>query len=602
MPITTPRLLRNEHGVFYFRIILPQDLPTRFGRRSIKRSLHTKDPCVARIIALRINNYFETMRAKYGTQGMSDSIKRLIEAGLIHELIVTEPDGRRFDINTPADEIAYLRIREREAAMRASSRLDPAETGAIGALPMPGAPLLQSQAAASPSADEGQEGIADGLAPRLRLQELRPSYEAWLTSDAPKDRKAKLQTFDHFHAYLMRSRGQAIEQSMQVTATPPFVHLHSIRPAEVVGFFEDYAKRTSRRGGEGLSEATLSAVRARLKNFYEFCISEGFLTSNPVESSEVQINLKRKVKAKAKEALPYLAFSAAELQRIFDPKPYFLYTHARADLFWSPLIAAYSGARLGEIVTLPMSAIQQDEQTGIWHFSVRSENAKNRNSVRQVPICNQLVELGFIEYLEHLRSLGATRLFPHRKEIRRDEGKQSSKRVGEDFSGYLYTRGFRITVETTDPQAPHRKQTAEVKDPQKTFHSFRHTVFTALHVNGVTLADAEMIAGHNDQSIAIQQSLSRGFQVTLSKSTQQEYVNAGIEVDPRTRVIARLKGHLDEKLPYRFAVEQLRHCAQVVNSLLMCDTGGQRFTSGWHGNSEKAVRAALDEARLRAYP
>lgn len=294
MPITTPRLLRNEHGVFYFRIILPQDLAARFGRRSIKRSLHTKDPRTGRIIALRVNNYFETMRAKHGIQGMSDSIKRILEAGLIHELIITEPDGRRFDINSPADEIAYLRIREREAAMRASSRLPLAETGAVSALPMPGVPPLHSQAASSPSADEGQEGLADGLAPGLRLQELRPRYEAWLASDAPKDRKAKLQTFDHFHAYLARSRGQAIEQSMQVTATPPSVHLYSVRPAELVGFLDDYAKRTSRRGGEGLSEATLSAVKARLKHFFEFCISESFLTNNPVESSEVQINLKRK--------------------------------------------------------------------------------------------------------------------------------------------------------------------------------------------------------------------------------------------------------------------------------------------------------------------
>lgn len=70
------------------------------------------------------------------------------------------------------------------------------------------------------------------------------------------------------------------------------------------------------------------------------------------------------------------------------------------------------------------------------------------------------------------------------------------------------------------------------------------------------------------------------------------------KVDPRTRVIARLKGHLDEKLPYRFAVEQLRRCARVVNSLLVHDPGAQRFTSGWHGNSEKAVRAALDAAGL----
>ncbi len=85
-----------------------------------------------------------------------------------------------------------------------------------------------------------------------------------------------------------------------------------------------------------------------------------------------------------------------------------------ADYFWAPLLGIHLGCRLGEIVTLELDSIKRDEASGIWSLQVEDERAKNEHSVRSLPLPNRLVELGFTEYVEHVRKMGATKLFPHR--------------------------------------------------------------------------------------------------------------------------------------------------------------------------------------------
>lgn len=70
------------------------------------------------------------------------------------------------------------------------------------------------------------------------------------------------------------------------------------------------------------------------------------------------------------------------------------------------------GTRLKEIVTLELEHIGRHLETGIWFMDVAPENAKNDKSIRRLPIPSRLLELGFIDYVERMRLLGATHLFP----------------------------------------------------------------------------------------------------------------------------------------------------------------------------------------------
>lgn len=66
--------------------------------------------------------------------------------------------------------------------------------------------------------------------------------------------------------------------------------------------------------------------------------------------------------------------------------------------FWVPLIALYSGLRLGEIVQL-LAADLREEQ-GVWFFDVtkgEDKSLKTANSERRVPVHPQLLELRLLE-------------------------------------------------------------------------------------------------------------------------------------------------------------------------------------------------------------
>ena len=83
--------------------------------------------------------------------------------------------------------------------------------------------------------------------------------------------------------------------------------------------------------------------------------------------------------------------------------------------YWLPLIALHAGCRLKEVSQLHLSDIQQSSD-GVWFFSINEitpdKSLKNENATRQIPMSPLLIELGFLSYLERLRSEKFKRVFP----------------------------------------------------------------------------------------------------------------------------------------------------------------------------------------------
>ncbi|MCQ8119949.1 hypothetical protein [Methylomonas rosea] len=113
-----------------------------------------------------------------------------------------------------------------------------------------------------------------------------------------------------------------------------------------------------------------------------------------------------------------------ELQKLFNnPKmKKFAANLDAAHYCWLPLIGLYTGARINEICQLnPAEDIKQDSATGIhyFHFTDESPSAegvdksiKTNSSRRVVPIHSKLIDLGFLDYVERVKTAGHKIIFP----------------------------------------------------------------------------------------------------------------------------------------------------------------------------------------------
>ena len=87
---------------------------------------------------------------------------------------------------------------------------------------------------------------------------------------------------------------------------------------------------------------------------------------------------------------------------------------------WLPLLAYFTGARLGELVGLQPHNIRQREDVDIVDLTtqisdargVRNRPIKTRDSLRIFALHHQLRKLGFIDWAERQRALGYEYLFP----------------------------------------------------------------------------------------------------------------------------------------------------------------------------------------------
>lgn len=147
---------------------------------------------------------------------------------------------------------------------------------------------------------------------------------------------------------------------------------------------------------------------------------------------------------------PYKEFTSEDLLKLFGSG---YTTHMnKPDWYWPPLIALFSGARLGELGNLQLRTFEIRD--GVMVFEIL--DGKTNASKRSVPVHSQLIELGLWDFAESLRVRGVTHFIPHRPEDTRE------KSGGEMWGKWVERCG--------------------ILDKGKVFHSFRSTAITDLHV------------------------------------------------------------------------------------------------------------------------
>ncbi|WP_309646344.1 tyrosine-type recombinase/integrase, partial [Phenylobacterium sp.] len=82
-------------------------------------------------------------------------------------------------------------------------------------------------------------------------------------------------------------------------------------------------------------------------------------------------------------------------------------------LYFVLLIVWYTGMRREEVCKLLVADVQYD--AGYWFISIRNSDAgrvKNANSVRLIALAQELIRLGFVQYVDAIRAAGHDAVFP----------------------------------------------------------------------------------------------------------------------------------------------------------------------------------------------
>ncbi len=201
------------------------------------------------------------------------------------------------------------------------------------------------------------------------------------------------------------------------------------------------------------------------------------------------------------------AFKQAELKRLFEGAEMrgFASDQAQAHRYWLPHIGLFTGARVNEICQLnPQMDILQDTETGTWYLWITKEtegDTRIRKSVktddaRKVPIHKKLIELGFLKYVELVKSTGAKLLFPEWKPINRRASGEAEK----------WFRQFLRDANLRDETPKHNILG---------MHAFRHTLLTYGAIQKPPLS-LFCITGHTQDELPIHASGAGKAYLTLS--------------------------------------------------------------------------------------
>ena len=149
--------------------------------------------------------------------------------------------------------------------------------------------------------------------------------------------------------------------------------------------------------------------------------------------------------------------------------------------FWLPLLGLYSGARLGELCQLQPTDVRCSN--GIWLINIDNSNGKrikNTQSIRQIPLHDQLIKLGFLDFVNDQKHASADSDAPLFNSHRQYSNVPVSHVASRWFSSYVKQCG--LTQE------------------KATFHGLRHTFIQQFRMQRLDILIAKALVGHVDTS------------------------------------------------------------------------------------------------------
>ncbi|WP_295996359.1 DUF6538 domain-containing protein [Rugamonas sp.] len=243
----------------------------------------------------------------------------------------------------------------------------------------------------------------------------------------------------------------------------------------------------------GLEVPTINGRILKLREIFKIAVGRELLQRNPVENT-----LGFKASKKEKGEKKRLPFTLQDIDVLFGSSVFTEHLRSSGQAgeasYWIPLMMFYTGARPEEIAGLELSDIQRDEKLG-WRFVITdlidgddclfddesgSEKdapekrlLKNNASRRQIPIANELIELGLLRYVEWVHGQHSTRLFPT---LSKDFHGKLGGAFSKWFGRYKTELGF--------------------TSPKKVLYSLRHNMKDLLEAAKIPTKPLKRILGH----------------------------------------------------------------------------------------------------------
>lgn len=474
--------LQQRRQTWYVVVAVPKDVRPIIGRAKIVKSLHTRDLQIAQRLRY----------AEVASIQASFARARALAAGDAKAKRIT-------DRMTFEDRLAVL------------NNLDEQVLPALGAVDDPDYDPGQTLAALLSDILPDMDPRGEGHGPDFDA--MRYAYRKHIGQPIPIPDQYRMTFSEAAAGYLAAQRRDLKAKSTEQTLTlssavfrlftdyandPP---MHKVDRKLVAGFLDkasnlmpDWGRspktkersfaellKLSEASPERISNKTLNRYLASLRAVWKWSKRCGHVEGNdPFTDMTFNVADYRDTK--------WLPFENDELRLLLtslhpDVKPA-KHTSATA-LAWVTWIAAFSGMRLNEICSLTLADIQQRE--GVYLFNI--DEAKTSAGDRLVPIHSRIIALGFLDYVEALRSASrvlrtkqpaATSLWP------------ALRGGGPDNKLCKYI-SKRFTV--------HRRRIGLDRE-RLTFHSLRGTVGTALERARIPESEAVQVLGHEKLSMS----------------------------------------------------------------------------------------------------
>lgn len=246
--------------------------------------------------------------------------------------------------------------------------------------------------------------------------------------------------------------------------------------------FLDVIEKNKVVGKPVIQDKTINRYLAALGGFCEWLLANDFIREDVMRGMYLEVDRKKKT------VFPY---SADQLRTIFA-SPLFHkcagdereHENGKVEIrdwrYWIPLIAIYSGARLGEIAQLRIADVRQLH--GVWIFHITEEgeggkSVKTEGSQRVVPVHSKLIQMGFLKFHARQAAFG-DKLFP---EMKPDARGYISGTASTFFNDYFRNIGVKT-------------------DRSRNFHSLRHNVADAFRSVGYLDEEHGVLLGHTKAS------------------------------------------------------------------------------------------------------
>lgn len=224
-------------------------------------------------------------------------------------------------------------------------------------------------------------------------------------------------------------------------------------------------KLNKRVGRPTLSPESINKHLSMVGTFFSWAVDEGHASENVMDGLKAET-----VRKGSKRA----TITVDQMQRLFD-SPLFTGCMSDANIktrmtpgalkirnwrYWVPLLAAFTGARQGELLQLEVADVMIED--GIDFLLITDEGdssqkaVKTSHSRRRIPVHSTLRKLGFLKFVAKQQGNGHTQLFPDLK--RNDKG--------------YFNYGQKELGKMID----HMKFPLNRDGNKVVFHSFRHAV------------------------------------------------------------------------------------------------------------------------------